>query len=481
MRLAFGTIGILLFSAGYVTTCGAFTQFTFEYLALTLISMLSCLVVVSTLDRPPISLLPALLGLSLFYLFYYLEFYQLVLSPSLMSFVPLYPATYEHSAEVFLSVYMLVTLGFTGFSLGTWLCYAKWPRAVWQRRVDGWLASRDRGIARMPTSGAALAALFCALLTALVCYAIIQFNMVMGAGVEPAPYFINGLVFYGRGITIPMLSLFVIMLGSRKSERWEHLGIAFLIGFSVLITLLTATKGALVWGALQLWTLRFLLSRGKMGYRDLALPAALGGAGCALFTVVAAFRAAHIGGLAVTNALAAAYNASRQSGSLLELYGSILGRLGGANVLLVMLERRVRPLYSRLPQAVSGSKGLAGYIDQNVFGLDPVSTRYLSLQPSFVGLFYLIAGGVGVFGGILLFWLIIGWLWSVMSSSRLRSAPVVQVGFLTLILPTLVDGGYAAFVWKVQAVFLASILLVELCSRARPLGPARHLSRKAES
>ncbi len=216
----------------------------------------------------------------------------------------------------------------------------------------------------------------------------------MGAPPGPAlPFRAKGIVFYGRQVVLPLLILYMIVIGTRLNNRWVvQSGILLLITHAVSDIFLRGTRSSLLLCALMLV---FLMVSGGLKIRRLGMSVFLVGGLTAIWLMptVMNYRVLRFTSTdSMYSAMAKAFSGSSEGG-LAQLFRALTDlylRIPGIETLWAMSSLAATPLDGRLFEVIRSSFGVTGYLNFDVYRISP--ELYTLFAPGYIGWWYLAAG-----------------------------------------------------------------------------------------
>jgi hypothetical protein len=437
----------LVFVGGYLATVRRLEGLSEPYFWLTLISLLSCCLLLTQMDRPLDITLPFWLLLFVFIFAYYFKFYWIVYDPDIIQTV-WFPQLHWIAAapRVLISAYATTTYAFTSFCITSWglMTISHGTRQLF-------LADRIRYRHVIWALVGLLSVLMAVSTDLMYTYGI----GVMAAEGVYLPFRLAGVVFYTRFVVIPGLILLLIWSGEESGlGEGVAFGLLLLMIHGMSETVLKGSKAGLLWLLVQLgmlWVLTNRLTK-RRGTWSLILI----GMNLALFPAIQAYRL----GRTSDADLSINYGMSQALGSMLQGSGQMSGMLEAA---LKMTAFRFTGMDLLLPILGSGVQklGLGYFFDPyvgrvmttDVYGYSEHAIQ--GIAPGVVGWFYLVGGNLLVVIGIVCL-LISQWLfWRALSRLRLRALPVAQVLCAFIIFGFWMDGAFDYFLRTVGALITA--------------------------
>jgi hypothetical protein len=428
-----------------------------SYLAFTLISAMSCAVLLTRMNRPLTYTIPIWAILFVFLVGYYAKFYWAVLDiDGFMEAGQISVATY--SSASLLPAFRLTTISFTGFCLAGWISLGSGKKRASLGRIE-----INRNAFRTVVGRLIWIIPIIMVFTFIVAY--VTGITIMGAAPVALPFRLAGLIFYTRTVLIPALLLLLIFSGSRGGKRFHsRLGIILLIlhGFSDVI--LRSSRGQLI---IPIMALFFLFIMGGQRISQFERVVIVGGIilTIMLAPLITEYRNYRIIthskniGEAITWSLQGGF--SGKAGTVETFtngFKFVLLRITGIEMLMRYTSLGVRPLGVGALQILRSPRGLAGYVTVDLLGV-PVEAN-TSAAVSLPGWFYLIGGTGFMAMGVALFVFLIALLWKELKKLRLRTLPVAQALFLLWTYSVTVEGTLDTQVISFLSM-IASIIVCE--------------------
>lgn len=421
---------IIVLIGGYAATFSKFGHWQVEYSALTLASLLACLLLLSVLNRPLEITAPVWLFLVLFLGAYYFKLYWMLNEPKIVSTV-----WFPHldwivdSPEIVVSGYATTTYAFIAFSLTAWLCIvlAKPLRASSPKRRIHYVAV---------ASHLQWVISFLMAVTSYLMY--ITGIAIMGAESVYLPFRLAGLIYYTRVALIPALLLLLIWCSDEADLRkYVRAGIILLCLHGLSDILLRGSKGALLllfislgflflvtgrmtapraWFMISIGVLNILLWPLILNYRYLRDPTR-----GIIHTVVGAMGSVWQGEYPVSEAL---------SGMLT----GVLSRFTGIEGLLASVGVGFEPI---------GFTKLFDPMVERIFTIEVLGYSRDAIHgsaPGLLGWFYIVGGHYLAVVGSVSFVVLTWYFWCFLRKVRLICRPVAQALFLGLVFGLAMDG-----------------------------------------
>ena len=455
---------LLLFFVGYIATFSTFEDFTLEYFALTMASFFACGLLLSRLNRPLQITLPFWTIFVVFMVAYYFKFYLIAVFPEIGEDIhPIFASAFLSSYGL-ISAYGITTTAFCAFCLTSYILIdmslSKWLRATNERGTPGRIPTGMNS--RFINFVLPMVVLLIIVTTGLMYLTGIS---VMGAETVYLRFRLAGLIFYTRTVLIPGLLLLIIWGGlAANRRRWVNIALVLLLLHGLSDMVLRSSKGGLATLILPLGFLFLINGRRIRSTHRLYLGVSLLLV-TLLYPIVSVYRYLRIGdpeniGFALTKSLEVV-EGGLSSFWLDLLHGceGLLLRLAGIELLVVYTYLGVQPLGQEAWSVFTSPLGMAGYVTFDIFR-QPVGA-ITSIAPSMVGWFYLIGGNFVVALGLIGFTLVWHFLWNMLRRIRLRSLPVAQALFLSLVFLVTIDGVIESLISGKILVYPATILICE--------------------
>ncbi len=446
---------LLVWPVGYALTYTALPDFAFQYFALSLLALLSCGLSLSALNAPLDDSLPIWVILLVFIFAYYIEFYLLVLDPSILEafFAPTKITQIDIAA--YFDSYLAATSAFLTTSLIS-IIYLK--RSSSQGRSpnrSSYNSSNDRALWQLGVTFALIV-----LASSALAY---KFNLIRSGDRDLLPFHLEGLVDYIRLETAPLLIVLIIQRAIvNKRRNWIIAGVVMLLTFALSDMVLRTSKGTFVSMTFTLMFLR-LITGEKPSRKQITGGLLLILIGLTFFPIFLFFRTFRTQGMSIGASLHSSAQQLLEFGqmplAITYLYRILVLRLTGAGALLTIALRHVHPLGSAAWDAFWGPRSWTGYIDMEIFNISPKYVDYFGIAPSLVGLFYVVDGIAGAAIGCAGLFALTLYGWRLLGRLGATLGPASRAVYLEIVLWVVMDGNATLQLAKELVVFSASLLL----------------------
>ncbi len=421
----------LTFVGGYITTFSIFEPVVFEYLSLTIFSVLACSLLLSRLNPPLVNKLPVWIILGIFIVAYYLKFYLMIWEPDIM------PINFSrrfywiiNSPDILIDTYAIMTYGFVSFCLtAVWLLvYVNIPRFQPSKRKFNY----GKIIPKLS---------ILILLLGIGTISIMYITGIARKGVEVhLPFRLAGWIVNVHRTLIPALLL--LLIWSSDKTRWQRhssFGVSLLFMYGLSDMLLRSSRGALLGMFIKL-TMLFIVT-GQMTKQRVRLFEVVLLITVLLWPVISVYRGITAGreSLSIGASLAEAvstissFSSIPLAGMLGEAAKSVFFRFTGVDILLTIVGSGVQPMGTSV-----FNPSVTKFVTVEIFGFPPDAP--MGIGPSLLGWFYIVGGKcfvvVGMFCLVFLTWI----TWRTLSKARLRCQPIAQVLFLSWIISVFSGG-----------------------------------------
>ena len=217
---------LLVWPIGYALTYTALPDFAFQYFAVSFLALLSCGFLLSALKAPLADSLPVWVILWVFVFGYFVEFYVLVLDPSILEafFAPTKVTQIDITA--YFDSYMAATSAFLATSLISIIYLKRGFSQSTAPNGSSYNAPDDRALWQL---GGIFALIV--LVSSVLAY---KFNLIGSGDRDLLPFHLEGLVDYVRLVTAPLLIILIIQLAIVNNRRnWIIAGVAMLLTFAL--------------------------------------------------------------------------------------------------------------------------------------------------------------------------------------------------------------------------------------------------------
>ncbi len=461
--LRWGILGIFLF--GYLLTFARFDEFTFEYLFYTLLSIVSCAILLLKMQRFDMSRAAVWLVLVVFLAVYYVKFYILAIDPEAFELV-LPPSTWNAISSIDASIhgFFLATLSFCAFCITAFLCLS-----VVDYRSQGHKAASLSS--RKETYALASKILLVLLLPVIGVsgYLASEYDIgQLGAAVDdPLPFHLGGALFYFRLIFIPGLLLLLVVCADRAGNiKMARIGVFLLLAYGVLDIVLRSSRSGLL---VQLLSLVFLVMVGGFKPRrfDKRVIFSVLVVSALLTPLITEYRWLRLSGISSGDGFMPAFRGLLELDfnlweTLLKGMEFVFFRITGIEIVIAMLGLGTEPLGAQAVDVLSSFRGVAGYLTVDIFGY-PADLPHTN-APGFVGWFYLVGGNAGIILGSVILGLFVTILWDTIGRMRLYSGPIFRTFVLLVLFFAITDGVLDSMLLQIFAI-IVSIGCLELFMR----------------
>ncbi len=230
---------LLVWPIGYALTYTALPDFAFQYFALSFLALLSCGFLLSALKAPLADSLPVWVILWVFVFGYFVEFYVLVLDPSILEafFAPTKITQIDITA--YFDSYMAATSAFLATSLISIIYLKRGFSQSTAPNGSSYNAPDDRALWQLGGTFALIV-----LVSSVLAY---KFNLIGSGDRDLLPFHLEGVVDYVRLVTAPLLIILIIQLAIVNNRRnWIIAGVAMLLTFALSDMILRTSKGTFV-------------------------------------------------------------------------------------------------------------------------------------------------------------------------------------------------------------------------------------------
>lgn len=264
----------------------------------------------------------------------------------------------------------------------------------------------------------------------------------MGVPPGPAlPYRIKGLVFYGRLVVLPLLILYLIVLGTRLNDRWiVRSGVVLLLAHAVSDMFLRGSRSSLLLCALMFVFL--IVSQGLKVRRFGITIFVMGGLTAIwMMPVIMNYRIMRFTSGDSIYLIMLQVLSSVGEGTLSQLFrglNDLYLRLPGIETIWAMLSMSATPLEERLFSVINSSFGVTGYLNFDVYGIAP--DWYTLFAPGYIGWWYLAVGWTGLAVGAVILALICVKVPRWIQLANFDCKPVANVFLLWMLFISMSDG-----------------------------------------
>ena len=458
-------IVLFLFLLGYFLTASRFEKNGLEYFFLTILTIISCCLLLLYIYKPIAFGLPIWIMFSYFIIAYYFKFYWLISNPNFaFQRFHLLPQIID-SEEILISTYRIVTYSFVGFCMIAWIFLNK----IKTKKIDLIFQHIDSNkiIYWKQLNLFILPLVF--ILIFFSNYLMYSKNIaIMGAKSVYLPFRLSGITFYIALVIIPGILIFLCWLNYQKKPR-----IYFLLSISLLIlhglaqTLIRTSKGSII-GILICIIILLIMERVKFSKDKLLLFAASILLIFLLYPIISSYRWIRVadpkGGLFSGISSAIMMLISNSDGGFRSIFvntfNSMFHRLTGVESLMMIIAKSFKPLgigaLNNFP--IFGGRGLAKIFTLEVEGIPEYIVH--SSAPSFLGWFYMVGGHWFVIIGPVFFITIIwiAWLWIL--KANLKCKPIALILYLSMLIGWILDGCLdTIFHWGT----LSTIIVIIFC------------------
>ena len=456
---------LFLFLLGYFLTASRFDKNGLEYFFLTILTIISCCLLLLYIYKPITFGLPIWIMLSYFIIAYYLKFYWLIFNPNFASQrFYLLPQMID-SEEILISTYRIVTYSFVGFCTIAWIFLNK----IKTKKIDLLFQRIDSNkiIYWKQLNLFILPLVF--ILIFFSNYLMYSKNIaIMGAKSVYLPFRLSGITFYIATAIIPGILLLLLWVNYQKKPKiYFILSICFLILHVLIQTLLRSSKGVII-GLLMLLFFMLMIKRVRFSRGKLFLFIISTLLIFVFYPIIGTYR-----GIRVINPKAGLFSGiskaimiltSNSDGGFKNIFvntfNSMFHRLTGVESLMMIIAKDFRPLGIGALKIfpIFGGYGLAKIFTLEVEGIPEYIIT--SSATSFLGWFYMVGGyWFAIFGPILLIsiiWTV--WLWIL--KANLKCKPIALILFLSMFVDWILDGCLdMIFHWG----SLSTILVIIFC------------------
>lgn len=454
----------ITFLLGFASTYQSFGPMVWAYGELTLISSAAAMLLMFFLRSVKPYTLPLWIVLGIFLISYYVKFYVAVLVPDTVtnSIISGLVNTEPLNPDLLLDSFSTMVYGYIAFCL-TAISFCLWSEA------NGLSQFQRTGPLRYGSiSNRCLLVAFLVGVPASVL--VDKFSLVMG-GDTRLPFHLNAFISFAEGMTAPMFLMGALDAALQTSRKARvSITISFVLAYSVVGMVLTASKGALFRVAIYLALLWFIgghrVSRRRALYFVGLLVAAV-----LAFPVIGVYRSlvtsqgegAQSG---LTKAIAIAYQDPLSTLSTLGWF--ILERVVGADIVMGLIDHHTHPFGIGIlwRELIGGTgAGVPGALTVQWYGTSSSGGAFANtLAPSLLGEFYAALGDPGVILGVALFTasLMVTWRW--LYRKPLLSRNAVLASFLVLVCIS-AEEGTVVMLLRSMVVFIPSAIGLELIYR----------------
>ena len=446
---------LLIFVAGYSVTFVRFEAYALEYAVVTELAVVACSLLLTRLGGPLQVALPFWVLLGLFLVAYYLKFYWIVTVPQMNLISQFYlQSDYLSSTNALMAAFITTTYAFAAFCFAGWLVLGWLRRALHTEQAAGARPSQLACDYRLVSTLSLVAALVLVPLTAGIMgvYGI----AVMGVEGERLPYHLAGLVYFTHGVLVPALLVLLFWSSWRAGLSRRTAFAVCLILLNGLVDMLLRSSRSGLLAALTLLVFVLLVEGHRIRVKHVMWLTVGLVLAAFLFPVVSLYRNlrfVEISGSVLSLFATAEHTAA--GGGLLAIWNtlalgasSVLLRLTGIDMLAIFHGTAVQPLGSLAWAVMASPGGIPRYVTVNIMGFSPDAVN--AAAPGLVGWFYLLGGNIAGAVGTALLAALAGIAWRVLGRLRLRSLPVAQVLFLSLLMSIALDGTIdTTFTWTI--------------------------------
>ena len=444
----------LIFLAGQFIICLKSEALDVRYIFLTAVLIVVSVNLIRRLGTFSVANLPLWIMLAVLFITYFIQFYWMVFDPQITTnswFPNLHWLAY--SPEVRFNSFLTATLGFATFGITAYIIAAKpikSPKTGPNTNVN------------FPFTVSILIWLIVPLMAATSYIMYITGIGRMGAETVTLPFRLGGWIFHTRNSLILGLILLLIWCSdNRRLKKHFILGIILLLIHGITSSLLTSSRGAILYLFLNL--LFLLILTGKLNKQRLSFAAIVIAIAIMLWPVISAYRYTRMPDhkVPITTSLGEAIESlyagpSTYSEELTNGLQAILFRTGMISLFPIM-GSDFEPLGTGIFDTT-----VTKFYTNDVLGFSP--EHISSSAPSLFGWFYLLGGNICVIIGIAMLTVAVWSFWPMLARLKLLSLPVSQALFLGFFLNFLKEGSLDQF-WLEPTVLAGSIAACEFILR----------------
>ena len=458
-------IVLFLFLLGYFLTASKFEKNGLEYFFLTILTIISCCLLLFYIYKPIVFSLPIWIMFSYFIIAYYLKFYWLVVNPNFAFQRSYLLLQVIDSEEILISIYRIVTYSFVGFCTIAWIFLNKIKTKkidLLFQRIDS-----DKIIYWKQLNLFILPLVFILILFSN--YLMYSKNIaLMGAKSVYLPFKLAGITFYTNAVIIPGILIFLCWVNYQKKLKiYFILSICFLILHALIQTLLRTSKGTII-GLLilvvfMLMIKRVKFSKGKLFFFSISTLLIF-----IFYPIIGIYRWIRVadskGGLFSGISRAIMTLMSNSDGGFRSIFvntfNSMFHRLTGVESLMMIIAKGFKPLgigaLNNFP--IFGGRGLAKIFTLEVEGIPEYIIT--SSATSFLGWFYMVGGYWFAIFGPIFFVSIIWTVWLRILKANLKCKPIALILYLSMLVSWILDGCLdTIFHWGT----LSTIIVIIFC------------------
>jgi hypothetical protein len=424
---------------GYLATCENLKTFQSEYLFLTVVSALSCYIILQKLSFQIHKHLPLWIFFGIFIMAYYLKYYIMVFYPDIivaLSDAPTIKSAVRHALisepGVSIRCFAIITYGFSIFCLLS--------RLLLNYLTVETIPYQSESLRK---NSSVFLILFISIPILIIATSWIMYVAkigVMGSVFAELPFRIAGWIFYMRMSLIPGLILLLILLGERaQSSKYMIAGIAFLFLYALTDMALRSSRSSLIVFSFMLLLLFMIMQKLTIKRVGIFIVSIL--LTIILFPIIYLSRGLRF---------------HHPSLSLLQVFNETINRMfvSGTSTITDLFQNSLTSIFQRITGIDSlalAVKHGSSYIGLDFFGLSVgnfynnevmgvIPNNPMGFAPSLLGWFY-VAGGhwmvvAGVIGATALIWTV----WFFLCRSGLKTLPVIKVLLMSWFFWTAIEG-----------------------------------------